>query len=176
MLRKLFLTVSYAHITGAWPGAIGAIIPPYEHINLEVKSITGNVLIITCTVAGVHGAVVFGKQGPCCTAPRLAAIIAATAGFAGLLHITKGIILTKGLLSIIVPSGRNAPVTMLIGKTVNGEGATPIVHFNIVVAESMQAICLVSFYWRQDEYCIFTLLLDKHWRVWVINFKHQFAR
>jgi hypothetical protein len=57
----------------------------------------GNLAIITVAEPGVHGPGVTGVQGIGVKTPNAAAVAAATAGFAGDLHIPNGTILTKGL-------------------------------------------------------------------------------
>jgi len=49
----------------------------------------GIILISTVGFPGIQGASVIGIHGPCVTEPKLDAIIAATAGLAGLLYLTS---------------------------------------------------------------------------------------
>lgn len=67
-----------------------------------------------------------GTHGPTVTEPKLLAIIAATAGFAGLLHNTNGTIFANGLKSRIEASGITPINTRFSGVITSGIGATPI--------------------------------------------------
>lgn len=76
---------------------------------------------------GTHGADVTGTQGIGVSAPKAAAVAAATVGLAIELHIPNGRILTSGLLSIILAIGM-ADMTRFIGRTINVLGAAPKLH------------------------------------------------
>jgi hypothetical protein len=79
---------------------------------------------------GIHGAVVIGMQGMGVNTPSAAAVAAATVGFAGEVHMAKGMIFMNGLLSIILAIG----IAVLIrfrGRTFKVPGANPKLHFNI---------------------------------------------
>jgi hypothetical protein len=79
---------------------------------------------------GAQGAVVAGTQGIGTSAPSAAAVAAATAGFAKLLHMPNGIMFASGLLSIMFASG--ADVTALFtGSTFRVDGAAPNGHCRI---------------------------------------------
>jgi hypothetical protein len=96
--------------------------------------------IITVGLPGSHGASVIGRQGPCVTAPKLEAIIAATAGLAGLLHIPNGTIFTKGTLLSMLAKGMKVATTWLTGNTFNGEGVRPIVHLSWAPSDNKKLI------------------------------------
>ncbi len=84
----------------------------------------------TVGAPGTHGAMVIGIHGMGVSAPKAAAVAAATIGLAMLLHMPKGGIFIIGLLSIILAAG--APVMVrLSGNTDKVLGATPNGHFNI---------------------------------------------
>jgi hypothetical protein len=98
------------------------------HLLLLFKA--GKFAIITVAEPGVQGAGITGVQGIGVNTPNAAAVAAATAGLAGDLHIAKGGMFTKGLLSIILAAGLFSAMVLLAGKTTNVLGATPIVHIN----------------------------------------------
>jgi hypothetical protein len=66
-------------------------------MHLLVLFKAGKLAIITVDEPGAQGAGVTGVQGIGVNTPRAAAVAAATAGFAGDLHIPKGMIFTNGL-------------------------------------------------------------------------------
>jgi hypothetical protein len=59
--------------------------------------------------------------------PIAAAVAAATAGFAMLWHMPKGVIFTNGTLSAMVAKGI-ADIVFAVGSTFSTEGAIPNVH------------------------------------------------
>jgi len=61
-------------------------------------------------------------------------VAAATMGFAGQVHIPKGMMFIIGLLSMIVAAGLLDALTMFAGGTTKLEGAVPKEHFNIAPA------------------------------------------
>jgi hypothetical protein len=79
---------------------------------------------------GIHGAVVTGIQGIGVSTPIAAAVAAATVGFEGDWHMPKGIIFTKGLLSMILAIGM-AVLTLFRGSTMKDPGANPKLHLSI---------------------------------------------
>ena len=80
-------------------------------------------------VAGTHGAGVKNTGGGLFVA-----------GFAGLLHMAKGMILAMGMLSMIVAAGIVA-ITLLAGSTIMGTGAVPKEHINCAPAHTLKPIC-----------------------------------
>jgi hypothetical protein len=72
-----------------------------------------------------QGATIAGTHGPGTVAPKAAARAAITAGFVEELHRTNGRIFTNGLLSMMLAIGIDLARTLLIGRTINGVGATP---------------------------------------------------
>ena len=82
----------------------------------------------TVGAPGTHGEVVFGMQGMGVSTPSAAAVAAATVGFAGLLHIPNGMMLTIGLWSMMFAAGTNDVITLLTGRTTSELGATPKLH------------------------------------------------
>src|SRR3954451_17422479 len=84
----------------------------------------------TVGTPGVHGAGVIGVHGIGVRTPSAAAVAAATAGLAKLVHIAKGSTFRNGLLSMTLAIGV-APRTRLIGSTMSDEGASPIVQLSV---------------------------------------------
>lgn len=103
----------------------------------------GILAISTLGLPGVQGAGVTGIQGMGVSTPSAAVVAAATAGFAKELHIPKGKILTKGLLSIIFAAGFLSVITRLVGKTIKDEGAKPKEHCNSAPIQSCCPIVVV---------------------------------
>ena len=66
------------------------------HINWDVLSSVGKLPSKTVGAPGTQGAGVFGMHGIGVSTPSAAAVAAATTGFAGDMHMPKGIILTIG--------------------------------------------------------------------------------
>lgn len=91
--------------------------------------IVGIPFTITLGFGGVHGPAGTGVHGIGTSTPSAAAVAAATAGLASEIHSANGVILTKGILSIIVAMGIAGMFTIRMGKTFNGAGAIPIEHF-----------------------------------------------
>ena len=102
------------------------IIPPNAHTAFELSVTMGATPTIVFGLPGVHGHTTHGTHGPTVTEPRLLAIIAATAGLAGLLHNTNGITFTNGLKSRIEARGITPTTTRFSGVITSGIGATPI--------------------------------------------------
>lgn len=72
------------------------ITPAKAHIQVQVLLRAGILLINTVGLPGIHGAEVIGVQGMGVNTPSAAAVAAATAGLAMLIHIAKGLIFMKG--------------------------------------------------------------------------------
>ncbi len=107
------------------------ITPPQLHISLQESVSAGLFPTSTTGQPGIHGAAVTGIQGCGVSTPSAAAVAAATCGFAGLLHIPNGIMLTFGLLSMIFPAGFEQPITLLWGMIFSVDGAAPKIHEHI---------------------------------------------
>lgn len=122
-----------------------SIIPPHVHINFELLLRDGIPATRTVGEPGIHGAVVTGMQGMGVSTPIAAAVAAATVGFEGEMHIEKGRILTKGLLSMILAIGI-AVLTLFKGRTVNELGDTPKLHLSI--APPHTAIPIIIPHWK----------------------------
>lgn len=84
------------------PGLIICITPPYAHISFEELLSAGIFATRTVGQPGTHGAGITGVQGMGVNTPSAAAVAEATAGLAIELHIPKGSMLTKGMLSIML--------------------------------------------------------------------------
>ncbi len=73
------------------------ITPPQLHMHFEMLSSAGILAINTVGAPTTHGDDVAGTHGIGVNTPSAAAVAAATVGFAGELHIPKGMIFTSGL-------------------------------------------------------------------------------
>ncbi len=74
---------------------------------------------------GTHGAAITGVHGAGVKNTGGGLLVA---GLTTELHIPKGRILTKGLLSMILAAGILAARTLLTGRTIKAHGATPKEH------------------------------------------------
>ena len=113
------------------PG-ITVICPPQLHISLHVSVKAGILPTFTVGEPGVHGDGVTGTQGWGVKTPIAADVAAATVGLDKELHTPKGMMLTIGLLSIIVPTGLLPAITLFCGVMVRALGAAPKVHVSCV--------------------------------------------
>lgn len=107
------------------------IAPPQLHINIEEFCRLGIFANKTVGEPTIQGAGVTGTHGIGVKAPKAAAVAAATVGFAKLEHIPNGMILTKGLWSMILAAGLLLVITLLAGKTIRLEGAAPKLHWSM---------------------------------------------
>ena len=105
--------------------------PPQVHISLELSCRLGMLPINTVGAPGRHGAGVAGTQGMGVITPNLAAVAAATTGFAMLLQVPKGRIFTNGLWSMMFAAGMLLVTIPFTGKTISEEGAAPKLHCSI---------------------------------------------
>ena len=80
-------------------------------------------------------------QGIGVNTPKAAAVAAATAGFAGDMHIPKGGMFTIGLLSIMLAAGAPAAV-LFVGKTFKVLGVTPNEH--VITAPEVTSCPIIS--------------------------------
>src|SRR6476660_5519805 len=96
--------------------------PPHMHISFDELVRAGLPATITVGDPGAHGDVVFGMQGMGVKTPRAAAVAAATAGFAGDMHMPNGAILAIGIWSMIFASGICPVATRPTGRTVRVAG------------------------------------------------------
>ena len=94
---------------------------------------------------GSQGPAGTGIQGMGVKTPRAAAVAAATMGFAGLLHMPKGMIFRKGIISVMVPTGMGAN-TRGMGKKFKGVGAAPMVHIAKAPVTTTCPILRIHFY------------------------------
>jgi len=103
--REARLRCAYGTSTVNSPGVTNVITPPQIHINCEVLSSVGKLPNSTVGAPGTHGAGVLGMQGMGVSTPMAAAVAAATVGFAGDMHMPKGMMFTIGTLSMMLASG-----------------------------------------------------------------------
>lgn len=104
------------------------ITPPQLHMSFDVLFSAGILATITESEPGAQGAGITGVHGCGVNTPHAALVAEATAGFAILVHIAKGGILTIGLLSIIFAIGIFTDCTPFCGNTFSVDGAVPKVQ------------------------------------------------
>jgi hypothetical protein len=80
---------------------------------------------------GAQGAGVTGIHGIGVSTPIAADVAAATVGFAMLLHIPNGMMLTMGTLSMMFAAGMLPVIILLTGNTTNVLGARPNEHCRV---------------------------------------------
>lgn len=79
------------------PGVTNVITPAHMHISVDMLSRVGMLPSRTVGAPGTHGETVAGMQGIGVRTPIAAAVAAATIGFAGDIHMPKGMMLTIGM-------------------------------------------------------------------------------
>ncbi len=107
---------------------------------MELLLSAGWLAISTVGHPGAQGADVTGVQGMGVSTPKAAAVAEATAGLAIDVHIPKGSILAKGLLSIMVAAGIVA-FTLLVGRIINVPGAAPKLHCRVAPLQTSNPMC-----------------------------------
>src|SRR5215472_19094699 len=117
--------------------------PPQMHISLHWLSRVGLLASRTVGTPGTHGAVVTGIQGIGVRTPIAAAVAEATEGFAGDMHIPKGMMFTMGTLSIMLASGWFPVLTRFTGSTTKLLGAMPMLHWRVAPLQTCCAIWLL---------------------------------
>lgn len=122
------------------------ITPPYIHISFELLLRAGLPPISTVGEPGIQGAVVTGIQGMGVRTPIAAAVAAATAGFAGFLHIPNGMMFVIGMLSMIVATGVE-DVTRLTGSTFSTDGVMPKEQLSVAPPHTQKAIYPLSLFY-----------------------------
>src|SRR5437763_11012905 len=110
------------------PALVKPITPPQLHMHFETLSSAGMFAISTVGAPGTQGALVAGTQGIGVSTPSAAAVAAATVGFAGELHIPKGMMFTNGMWSMMLAAGGPSASTLFFGSTTREDGATPKVQ------------------------------------------------
>jgi hypothetical protein len=98
-------------------------------MHFEFASRAGKFLIIAEGEPGAHGAATTGTHGIGVSTPSAAAVAATTIGFAGELHIPKGMTFFMGVKSMMLAMGRLEPVVPFSGVTTMADGATPKLHW-----------------------------------------------
>jgi hypothetical protein len=127
------------------PGTLICITPAHMHMSLASLFSAGMLPINTVGLPTIQGAVVAGTQGIGVSTPRAAAVAAATVGLARLEHTPKGMILTKGALSMIVAAGILVVRVWRIGKTFSMAGAAPKLHWIVAPLHTQIPISAYSF-------------------------------
>ncbi len=100
-------------------------------IFLSPTAMTGPVFKRTVGLLGIHGETTTGTQGAIVTVPRLEAIIAATVGLEGVVHMPNVGILTIGAKSVMLPTGQPQHKTVT-PRAFKGAGVIPKEHRHIV--------------------------------------------
>lgn len=111
-----------------WPGAVICMMPPQLHTVWELSFNAGILPIKTVGAPGAHGMVITGTQGGTAGGTLC--------GLLGELHIPKGSILTRGLLSAIVAGGFISVSTFLSGVNISVDGIVPKLHVKLAPAHT----------------------------------------
>jgi hypothetical protein len=100
--------------------------PPQAQLQVEVLVRAGKMPIFDLMAPGCQGPIWLGMQGMGVSTPRAAVVAAATAGFAGEVHMPKGGMLAIGAKSIVV-AARATPTSLGggWGVTIKLLGAVP---------------------------------------------------
>jgi hypothetical protein len=104
------------------------MIPPNAHISIESLVNKGPGLAMTVGFVGIQMPAGVGMHGPGVKTPKAAAVKAAVVGLAILMQTPNGAMFKNGTVSIQVPIGPAAPITIGVGKNVNVPGAAPNGH------------------------------------------------
>jgi hypothetical protein len=115
-------------ITVNCAGILTLMIPPNAHTSIESLVNIGPGLAMTVGFVGTQTPAGVGIQGPGVKTPKAAAVKAAVVGLARLMQTPKGATFKNGAISMQVPIGPAAPITIDAGKTVNAPGAAPNGH------------------------------------------------
>src|ERR1700677_4921005 len=121
----------YGIISVIWPAMVKVITPPHMHMSVETLSSAGMLASSTVAAPGVHGAVVAGMHGIGVSTPNAAAVAAATTGFAGDMHMPKGMMFSIGTMSMILAAGMLLVIIIFVGSTTSVLGAIPNEHIII---------------------------------------------
>ena len=103
------------------------ITPPNAHTHIDDRVIEGRFLSSSFGFGGAHGATIAGMHG--IGAPNAAA----TAGFAGDVHIPNGSMFMNGAKSVMVATGILPALIILAGRIISVPGANPNAHLTMVV-------------------------------------------
>jgi len=133
-------------LTVTWPGIPIVIVPAQAHWQVDPAVSTGTPLITTFAEPGVHGPTGTGTQGIGVRTPRAADVAAATAGFAGELHIPNVGMFAIGIESAMVATGCPPAVTGgPFGTAVSGIGGPrPIAHDSMAALTTSGGIVWLS--------------------------------
>jgi len=105
-------------------------------LHIDELSRAGNPPFVTVGEPGAHGAAVAGIQGIGVSTPNAAAVALATTGFAGDMHIPKGMIFTMGAKSMIVAAGIDDVEVVGADVATSVLGAIPNVHISIAPVQT----------------------------------------
>jgi hypothetical protein len=111
-----------------------------------LSSSTGKLDILSCP-GGAHGATMTGMQGIGVSVPMAAAVAEATVGLAIDWHMPNGGILTIGLLSMILPIGNLAGVSVgrVGSNTEKVDGAIPKEHCSIAPRQAILPMVIIRY-------------------------------
>jgi hypothetical protein len=98
------------------------------HMSVHWLSSVGLPANMTVGAPGIQGEGVTGTHGIGVSTPMAAAVAAATAGFAGDMHMPNGMMFTRGTWSMMLASGWLPVSTRLTGNTTRLLGAIPMLH------------------------------------------------
>jgi hypothetical protein len=115
----------HAVFTVACPALEIVITPPHMQLSVQTLVKAGIPPTITVAEPGDQGATVLGMQGIGVRTPEAAVVAEATVGLANELHMTKGITLTMGILSIMLAAGTLLAFTRFAGKKTKEPGPAP---------------------------------------------------
>jgi hypothetical protein len=109
-------------------------------MSVEVSFRAGIFPSITIDAPGAQGATVAGIHGIGASTPMAAEVAEATIGLARLVHIPNGMILTRGLLSMILAAGMLAVNIRFVGKTISELAARPKLHCRTAPEQTCMAM------------------------------------
>ena len=113
---------------GICPSVVNVICPPHMQRFWHVRVRAGCPCTITCILPGIHGAVMAGMQGIGVSTPMAAEVAAATVGLAIEEHMPKGMMLTIGVKSMMLPRCMLLKKHVRDGLTMSDDGAIPKVQ------------------------------------------------
>ena len=114
--------------------------PPQVQLHFDELSSAGWLPISTVGDPGTHGAGVTGTHGIGVSTPEAAAVADATVGFAKLLHMPNGGMLTIDMWSMIVAAVSELDDVRLVGRTLSADGVAPKEHVMRALVVTCSAI------------------------------------
>lgn len=123
-----------------WPGVVKLMMPPQVQLHVDELSSAGWLPISTVGAPGTQGAGVTGTHGIGVSTPEAAAVADATVGFAKLLHMPNGGMLTIDMWSMIVAAVSELDDVRLVGRTLSADGVAPKEHVMRALVVTCSAI------------------------------------